>query len=40
MQIIAIQTPYEQEQLAQQLVLPLSSIRIWFQNYRARAGRK
>ncbi|CAF1341957.1 unnamed protein product [Adineta ricciae] len=32
-------TPCEQEQLAQQLLLPLSSIRIWFQNYRARSGR-
>jgi hypothetical protein len=33
-------TPYEQEQLARQLLLPLSSIRIWFQNYRARSGKK
>ncbi|CAF3642883.1 unnamed protein product [Adineta steineri] len=33
-------TPYDQEQLAIQLVLPLSSIRIWFQNYRARSGKK
>ncbi|CAF0718850.1 unnamed protein product [Adineta ricciae] len=32
-------TPCEQEQLAQQLLLPISSIRIWFQNYRARSGR-
>ncbi|CAF2528000.1 unnamed protein product [Rotaria sp. Silwood2] len=33
-------SPYEQEQLAVQLLLPLSSIRIWFQNYRARSGKK
>ncbi|CAF1357576.1 unnamed protein product [Rotaria magnacalcarata] len=33
-------TPHEQEQLAGQLILPLSSIRIWFQNYRARSGKK
>lgn len=32
-------TPHEQEQLGQQLMLPLSSIRIWFQNYRARSGK-
>ncbi|CAF3406138.1 unnamed protein product [Rotaria sp. Silwood1] len=33
-------SPYEQEQLAVQLLLPLSSIRIWFQNHRARSGKK
>ena len=33
-------TPDEQEQLAIQLLLPLSSIRIWFQNHRARSGKK
>ena len=29
----------EQEELAQQLLLPLSSVRIWFQNNRARSGK-
>ncbi|CAF0862252.1 unnamed protein product [Adineta steineri] len=33
-------SPSEQEQIASQLALPTSSIRIWFQNHRARYGKK
>ncbi|CAF1246035.1 unnamed protein product [Rotaria sp. Silwood1] len=33
-------TPYEQEQIATEVLLPTSSIRIWFQNHRARYGKK
>ncbi|CAF0927264.1 unnamed protein product [Rotaria sordida] len=33
-------TPHEQEQIAAQVLLPTSSIRIWFQNHRARSGKK
>ncbi|CAF2514897.1 unnamed protein product [Rotaria sp. Silwood2] len=33
-------TQHEQEQIAVQVLLPSSSIRIWFQNHRARYGKK